>query len=184
MADAGSPPPNYAAIIAMTRDQIWQRYTRSLDGLVPHLIPRWVGLLLFLALYFLRVWMLQGFYIVTYALGIFLLNNFIGFITPQVGTFFLQFSGRGVAFCAAAPKRGRQWAQPFPPGPPYPLPHAHTHSSPACAPHCAAPAFAPLRRWTPSQRAPFCLDTRRMNPSPPLRLAWGSLSYGSSLWRA
>jgi hypothetical protein len=77
-------PPNYGAIVAMTRDQVWQRYNRSLDWLTPHTLARWLGLLLFLALYLLRVWMLQGFYIVTYALGIFLLNNLIGFVTPQV----------------------------------------------------------------------------------------------------
>ena len=34
--------------------------------------------------YMLRVWMLQGWYIVTYGLGIHILNLFIGFITPQV----------------------------------------------------------------------------------------------------
>jgi hypothetical protein len=32
----------------------------------------------------LRIRALQGFYVVTYGLGIFLLNLFIGFITPQV----------------------------------------------------------------------------------------------------
>ena len=37
-----------------------------------------------LVLFALRVWALQGWYIVTYGLGIFLLNLFIGFITPQV----------------------------------------------------------------------------------------------------
>ena len=77
-------PPNYAAIVSMTRDQLWQRYNRSLDWLTPHALARWLGLLAFLFLYGVRVWMLQGFYIVTYALGIFLLNNLIGFVTPQV----------------------------------------------------------------------------------------------------
>ena len=77
-------PPNYGAIVAMTRDQLWQRYNRSLDWLTPHALARWLGLLVLLALYGTRVWFLQGFYIVTYALGIFLLNNLIGFVTPQV----------------------------------------------------------------------------------------------------
>ena len=31
----------------------------------------------------MRVWYLQGFYIVTYGLGIYLLNLFIGFLQPQ-----------------------------------------------------------------------------------------------------
>ena len=36
-----------------------------------------------LLLYTLRVYMLQGWYIVTYGLGIYLLNLFIGFLSPQ-----------------------------------------------------------------------------------------------------
>jgi hypothetical protein len=34
--------------------------------------------------YAVRVWLLKGFYIVTYGLGIFNLNLLLGFITPQV----------------------------------------------------------------------------------------------------
>lgn len=37
-----------------------------------------------MSLYVLRVYMVAGFYIVTYGLGIYLLNLFIGFITPPV----------------------------------------------------------------------------------------------------
>ena len=36
-------------------------------------------------LYLLRVYYLNGWYIVTYGLGIYLLNLFIGFLSPQVG---------------------------------------------------------------------------------------------------
>lgn len=35
-------------------------------------------------LYFLRAWFLNGFYIVTYGLGIYNLNLLLGFLTPQV----------------------------------------------------------------------------------------------------
>merc|ERR1712188_181213 len=34
--------------------------------------------------YFVRVWLLRGFYIVTYALGIYNLNLLIGFLSPQI----------------------------------------------------------------------------------------------------
>ena len=44
---------------------------------------RWVGFVVLLMLYGLRVWLLQGYYIVTYGLGIYLLNLFIGFLQPQ-----------------------------------------------------------------------------------------------------
>jgi len=54
-----------------------------LDKSTPHTALRWVGFLVLLLLYSLRVWLLQGFYIVTYGLGIYLLNLFIGFLQPQ-----------------------------------------------------------------------------------------------------
>ena len=37
-----------------------------------------------LLLFIFRVYVLQGWFIVTYGLGIYLLNLFIGFITPAV----------------------------------------------------------------------------------------------------
>ena len=54
------------------------------DKTVPHIGSRWVALSVSLGLYFLRVWLLRGWYIVTYGLGIYLLSLFIGFISPQV----------------------------------------------------------------------------------------------------
>lgn len=44
---------------------------------------RYVLLALSLSLYALRVYLVAGFYIITYALGIFLLNLVIGFLSPQ-----------------------------------------------------------------------------------------------------
>lgn len=55
-----------------------------LDRTVPHVAGRWAALAGALALYGLRVWLAQGWYIVTYGLGISLLNLFLQFITPQV----------------------------------------------------------------------------------------------------
>ena len=37
-----------------------------------------------LAVYAFRVYVVNGWFIVTYGLGIFLLNNFIGFLSPQI----------------------------------------------------------------------------------------------------
>ena len=44
---------------------------------------RWIFTAVLLLLYFLRVFLAQGWYIITYGLGIFILNLFIGFLTPQ-----------------------------------------------------------------------------------------------------
>ena len=36
-----------------------------------------------MGLYLLRVWLINGWYIITYGLGIYLLNSLIGFLSPQ-----------------------------------------------------------------------------------------------------
>ncbi len=43
-----------------------------------------MGLATLIALYCWRAWYLRGWYIVNYGLGIFFLNLFIGFLSPQV----------------------------------------------------------------------------------------------------
>ena len=53
-----------------------------LDKSTPHTAPRWLALAALFLLYGVRVYYLQGFYIVTYGLGIFLLNLLIGFLSP------------------------------------------------------------------------------------------------------
>ena len=55
---------------------------RVLDQSTPHPALRWAVLASCFLLYAVRVYFLQGFYIVTYGLGIFLLNLFIGFLSP------------------------------------------------------------------------------------------------------
>ena len=55
-----------------------------LDKSTPHSTWRWLGLLAFILIYAIRVYFLRGFYIVTYALGIYNLNLLLGFLSPQV----------------------------------------------------------------------------------------------------
>src|SRR4051812_42771379 len=59
-----------------------RQYQSVLDASVPLLVARWVFLGAVILCYAFRVYMVQGFYIVTYGLGIFLLNLFIGFLSP------------------------------------------------------------------------------------------------------
>jgi hypothetical protein len=50
---------------------------------VPHIASRWIAFAICFLLVCARVLYLQGFYIVAYAYGIFLLHLFIGFLSPQ-----------------------------------------------------------------------------------------------------
>ncbi|XP_068678216.1 protein RER1-like isoform X1 [Montipora capricornis] len=61
-----------------------QRYQRFLDNTVPHLLPRWIATFVMMVLFLSRIFYLQGWYIVTYALGIYQLNLFIAFLTPKI----------------------------------------------------------------------------------------------------
>ncbi|CAI0436121.1 unnamed protein product [Linum tenue] len=55
-----------------------------LDRSTPHVMHRWLGTLGVAAIYVLRVYFVQGFYIVSYGLGIYILNLLIGFLSPKV----------------------------------------------------------------------------------------------------
>ncbi|KAI8795933.1 protein RER1-like isoform X2 [Biomphalaria glabrata] len=73
-------PPSLAYRVCKT---ILNRHQYYLDKTTPYTTVRWLfGVALFL-FYTIRVYLLQGWYIVTYALGIYLLNLFIAFITPN-----------------------------------------------------------------------------------------------------
>ncbi|KAL6546010.1 Protein rer1a [Orobanche gracilis] len=61
--------------------KIFQYY---LDKSTPHALYRWIGTFFLLLLYSLRVYFVQGFYIVSYGLGIYILNLLIGFLSPLV----------------------------------------------------------------------------------------------------
>jgi hypothetical protein len=68
--------------------QAWKRlqqiYQKLLDDVTPYTISRWLFVAL-LALTFLpRVFLLQGWYIVTYSLGIYHLNLFITFLSTKI----------------------------------------------------------------------------------------------------
>jgi len=57
---------------------------RILDKVTPYHAGRWAFNALLLVFFLYRVISLQGFYIIAYVLGIFLLNQFILFLTPVV----------------------------------------------------------------------------------------------------
>ena len=55
-----------------------------LDKSSPHVLYRWIGFAVIMSIYCIRVYLLNGWFVVSYGLGIYLLNKFIGFLTPQV----------------------------------------------------------------------------------------------------
>lgn len=55
-----------------------------LDKWTPHAKARWFAAFSLIALFLIRIITTQGWYIVTYALGIYHLNLFIAFLTPKI----------------------------------------------------------------------------------------------------
>ena len=59
-------------------------YQKLLDDVNPYVSGRWAFSILLTLLYIFRIWFLGGWYIITYALAIYILNLLIGFLSPQV----------------------------------------------------------------------------------------------------
>ena len=60
-----------------------RRYQVVVDSLTPYHAYRWAGTLGLLLLFLLRILAVQGWYVVTYALSIYLLNAFLLFLSPK-----------------------------------------------------------------------------------------------------
>ncbi|KRZ90749.1 Protein RER1 [Trichinella sp. T8] len=63
---------------------ISQRYQSFLDHWTPYTLVRWMFTVFLGFLYMLRIIYVQGYYIVTYALGIYYLNLLIAFLSPKI----------------------------------------------------------------------------------------------------
>jgi len=81
--DAPEPEQTpFAAVTAQT-SRLQRYYQALLDQSTPFVLYRWVGTGVCMFLFFLRVLLAQGWYIVAYALGIYLLNLFLAFLQPK-----------------------------------------------------------------------------------------------------
>ncbi|XP_076451641.1 protein RER1-like [Babylonia areolata] len=82
--EAAAAAPSQPNIVVRFFRRIGELHQHYLDRVTPFTAGRWVFCCLLSAAYVLRVYFLQGWYIVTYALGIYLLNLFIAFLTPKI----------------------------------------------------------------------------------------------------
>jgi len=80
MEASGNDDKPTAASLTLRASRVFQYW---LDKSLPHVAARWGALVGVVLLYTLRVFLLKGFYIVTYGLAIYNLNLLLGFLTPQ-----------------------------------------------------------------------------------------------------
>mmetsp|Transcript_3717 Transcript_3717/g.4226 ORF Transcript_3717/g.4226 Transcript_3717/m.4226 type:complete len:204 (-) Transcript_3717:71-682(-) len=74
--------PNSASSFENTQQNVRRVIQYWLDKSTIFPAQRWAMFVAQLALIFLRIYLVQGYFIVAYGLGIFLLNNFIAFLSP------------------------------------------------------------------------------------------------------
>ncbi|KAL4308217.1 hypothetical protein GQ457_01G009580 [Hibiscus cannabinus] len=72
------------APIAKWTSEFSRAFQYYLDRSTPRRTERWIGTLAVASVYVLRVYFFQGFYLVSYGLGIYILNLLIGFLSPKV----------------------------------------------------------------------------------------------------
>jgi hypothetical protein len=66
------------------RTTFWRKYQHYLDVVTPHKTARWIVALVYLVLYGIRAVTANGWYIITYALGIYYLNLLLAFLSPKI----------------------------------------------------------------------------------------------------
>ncbi|XP_068305275.1 protein RER1B-like [Pyrus communis] len=102
----GGDTGSTVAPLAKWRDEFSRTFQYYLDRSTPNPVHRWLGTLALAVVYVLRVYYIQGFYIVSYGLGIYILNLLIGFLSPKVDP---ELEADG----ASLPTRGSDEFKPF-----------------------------------------------------------------------
>ncbi|KAF2133422.1 golgi membrane protein [Dothidotthia symphoricarpi CBS 119687] len=80
--DSPEPDTPFAAVTAQT-SKFKRTFQSYLDKSTPYQTYRWVGTAVLFLLFGLRIFLAQGWYIVAYSLGIYLLNLFLAFLSPK-----------------------------------------------------------------------------------------------------
>jgi len=77
--EAGTPLEQFLA----ARTRVKRQYQQYLDRVTPHVVERWIGFVVTLAIFELRIVFAQGWYIVCYAHAIYILNLLLAFLQPK-----------------------------------------------------------------------------------------------------
>mmetsp|Transcript_12331 Transcript_12331/g.29510 ORF Transcript_12331/g.29510 Transcript_12331/m.29510 type:complete len:197 (+) Transcript_12331:100-690(+) len=77
--EGGLEEPSQAQVIM---HKLQMRYTTLKDSFAPHTTGRWIATVVLFLIYCVRIYLINGWYIVTYGLGIYILNLGIGFLSP------------------------------------------------------------------------------------------------------
>ncbi|KAL8944014.1 MAG: hypothetical protein Q9216_000723 [Gyalolechia sp. 2 TL-2023] len=91
--DAPEPDQTPFAAVSAQTSRLGRIYQSYLDKSTPYTTYRWLGTGVLLLVFFLRIILAQGWYIVCYSLGIYLLNLFLAFLQPKIDPSLTQDEG-------------------------------------------------------------------------------------------
>ncbi|CAA2999447.1 RER1A-like [Olea europaea subsp. europaea] len=80
----GDDSSTAAGALNQRRHEMSKLFQYYLDKSTPHALYRWIGTSILVFVFALRIYYAQGFYIIVYGLGIYILNLLIGFLSPLV----------------------------------------------------------------------------------------------------
>ncbi|GAD93781.1 hypothetical protein PVAR5_2396 [Paecilomyces variotii No. 5] len=81
--DVPEPEQSPFTAVSVHTSRLHRQYQAYLDASTPFTTYRWAGTGVLLFIFFLRIIFAQGWYIVAYTLGIYLLNLFLAFLSPR-----------------------------------------------------------------------------------------------------
>jgi len=81
--DVPEPEQSPFTAVSAHTSRLARQYQAYLDKSTPYTTYRWVGTAVLLLVFFLRIILGEGWYIVAYTLGIYLLNLFLAFLQPK-----------------------------------------------------------------------------------------------------
>lgn len=84
VGDGSTQDSGSSSFVPSKLTSLYRWYQWKLDSTVTHRLLRWSSLLGLTLLYTLRIFYIQGWHIVSYALAIYLLNLFILFLSPKI----------------------------------------------------------------------------------------------------
>lgn len=105
--EGGGSDTTAAAPLAKWRSDFSRAFQYYLDRSTPHPLQRWLGTLVVAIVYVLRVYSIKGFYIISYGVGIYVLNLLIGFLSPKIDPELQALDG------ASLPTKGSDEFKPF-----------------------------------------------------------------------
>jgi len=111
--DAPEPDTTPFDAVSTQTNRLMRQYQTYLDKSTPYVSYRWISTSALLLLFFLRIVIAQGWYIIAYCLGIYLLNLFLAFLQPKFDPSLTQDEGLEDGEQSSLPTKQDEEFRPF-----------------------------------------------------------------------